>query len=1410
MFKNPGTSSNRLSRGWLRAVTFGFALLLLPTLARPAGAVIYTYENTTSGTIPEVSTAACNGSGLARTFVVSDSFTVSTIALGINLSHPQRGEVRAVLFAPNGTSTAFLVGSTTPGADFDDNYDIHLSANNDGAGTPPLDDGSTDPVGEPYYPRLVNFAGANFYTGNAAGTWTLRVCDILIDGNAGTTLNRAKLTLDDGQPAENICTTTVDLEWGDNGDENAFTSAVIDDVTLSLSGTRDLTNDGANSGRNNFTTQTEVFGGQAGYYVMQFDGDDVGDTETVLLETTWTFDPPVRYETWEHLDIDNGSWEDYVRVLAFNQSGVRVPYQIVLGTAHEQAGDILESDIGNVIDTDTAGNASYIFTEPIATLVVQYMMGDDFTNPAQQRIGIGNPTFCAYDYGDAPSTYGSALSSGPRHVLGYRTLYLGANPPDGEQDGQPGAAATGDDTNTVGGVDDEDGVASFPTCSVSTYTVQVTATNASGATGYLVGYLDWNRDGDFLDAGERSATVAVATGTSGASQNVTWSSVPANCGGTAATYARFRFTTSQTRAESPIDGVGLRAPDGEVEDYQIPANTLPVTLAHVASERRGGELRLSFATATENANAGFRVWGLDAGGRRTLLAEVPSAGPDSFVPQRYELRLEAAGVAAVEIEDLSLYGKSRLHGPFRVGSEVGRPPQAATVDWAAARLAAGIDDGTAAARAASRARSVSGAARQAASTGVGVLRVREAGVQRVTYDELLAAGVDLAGVDPRRLAIVDRGAGVPRYVEAPGGVFGPGGYIELVVEPRLTLASPYDAMVIALDRRLAIAAAPLTVPPGAPGETAATDVHRADHVYSPASPTADPWFDEGLLAFGAPATAGRAFDLPGLAGGPVSLDVQLWGYGDKPGTSPPDHHVVVRLNGADVAEGWFDGVTPWSASIDAAGLVQESGNLLELVVPGDTGYDFDYVAFEGFEVSYRRRTQAREGRFAGVGEVVAAGSRGLRRQGGEAFAVDGFAPGAAVAVWTATRTGSYRSLQPAAGGAVSAPAGYPVFAAAESAMHHPEVVPGVAAARPSSSAEYVIVTHPAFLGEVDDLVDLQESRGLTAEVVTVDEIYAAYSDHAPSADAIRSFFTASQAEGALRYALLVGADSVDPYDHLGIGSVSYVPTHYGPYTPLISFSPTDEVLVDGDGDGVADVPVGRLPVRTPAELAAVVDKLWQWEERTAASRRALLVAGASDAAGSLTTVNEQFAASLSGWIAELAPVDEAGSAAVRARVLAAINSGTPLISFVGHSSMGQWDFTPLLTWQDAATRSNHGAPSFLAQWGCWNAYYVEPTVESLSSRFLLAEDVGAAGAIGATTLTTEASHQALGSLFFAHATGGAGTIGDALLAAKRDLAGLSVAQDAILGIALLGDPAAPLPSPPGPPGPPGPPAAGPK
>ncbi len=1399
-----------------RCSPVGWALLLVAALATgEAHALNYTYENTTSGPIPELGTdAACDGaSALERTFTVNDSFTVATIALGFNATHAIRGHIRAILFAPGG-SAVFIAQS----ADTDDNYDILLSTNSEGA----LDDNDTDPTGQPYFNRIVSLAGANFFTGNSAGTWTLRVCD-RTGGTTGT-FNRAYLMLGSATAATPVCTgSKPTVDWGTNGNVAALTTlSTTTNLTITQGATSDFAGTGASASGtllNAIVTRTTTNGNHTGYYSLSMDATALGgtqDAENVGLVSNLTLSPAFQDLSFSFLDVDiaatPGAWEDQVEIVATDPAGARVPYTMtpVAGASAQLAGDLAEGD-SSAATNQTTGNLNVVFSGAVSSLRINYTQGDD---PASENVfmvvGISDFSMCGYDFGDAPLTYGAA-----GQAMGSRNLYLGATRPDGEAvtpAAPDPAASTDDNTVASGSIDDEDGVSAFPSTTITaggSYTVTgIVVNNATGFAARLCGWIDFDTNGqggatgDGAFGADEGACIAIPF--SGGNANCTASGTTFTCSMTwtvpldyvrnsaSSTYARFRLSSNTGMTTSAFnDGGGAPSTSvGEVEDYQISSATLPVTVAWVESTRSGSDIALRFATATETANGGFRIWGSSAQGKRMLLGSIASQKTDSFEPLVYETTLRGTGLAAItaiEIEDLSLFDKNRLHGPFAVGSSFGSEPQADSIDWAAVRAESGVVTDLDRMRAAEAA--ISGDQAEVltlrstnAPASSGLLLVRQEGIHRVTYEQLLGAGIDLSGVPSARIALLDNGAGQPRHVKAPGDLFGPGSYIEFVARPSLTLASPVDAYLLTVDPRKAIAAAASDPGRGFAAQTVAVDRHRPDQVYSFAAPNGDPWFDARVQAQNAPATLTRTFDLPNLANAPVRLKVSLWGYGDFAGLTP-DHHVVLKFNGSEIAERAFDGITPWEPEIDVTGLATATGNTLELFVPGDTGYPFDNIAFEGFEATYSRATVARAGRFQGTAERL------------RAFSIGGFSGAEPVSVWKVAGSVMTRQLlQPQRGSVPAAGGPGQVYASEQSALYLPGIVAGLPAAKSSSTAEYLIVTHPAFANAVSDLVALEESRGFSTEVVTVDRIFAAYSDHASSAAALKSFLSASLAKGELRYVLLVGADTSDPYDHLGLGSVSFVPTDYREAGPIVRYAPTDESLVDRQNDGLGDVPIGRLPVRTVAELEATVDKLFAWEQSIGSGQpSALLAAGLSDGARAISLLNESYAASLAGWNTVQAQVDDSNAAAVRQQVLAAANAGAHLMSYVGHSSMDRWDFSPLFTWQDVATLTNAGLPSLYTAWSCWNSYYVEPNVESLSARLLRQPNAGAAGVIGASTLTTEESHRALGTLFFGRVNAGAATVGEAFHGAKQDLATQGGAADAIYGMTLLGDPAMSLP-----------------
>jgi hypothetical protein len=100
----------------------------------------------------------------------------------------------------------------------------------------------------------------------------------------------------------------------------------------------------------------------------------------------------------------------------------------------------------------------------------------------------------------------------------------------------------------------------------------------------------------------------------------------------------------------------------------------------------------------------------------------------------------------------------------------------------------------------------------------------------------------------------------------------------------------------------------------------------------------------------------------------------------------------------------------------------------------------------------------------------------------------------------------------------------------------------------------------------------------------------------------------------------------------------------------------------------------------------------------------------------------------------------------------------------------------------------------VVQYGCWNTYYVHPAADTLAHSLLLTPGGGAAMVMGGVTLTSATSDVLYAKVATARFAAGGGSYGEAVLAAKRDLATENAGLDEIqLGWTLLGDPALPMP-----------------
>ncbi|MCO8122082.1 C25 family cysteine peptidase [Stieleria sp. TO1_6] len=155
------------------------------------------------------------------------------------------------------------------------------------------------------------------------------------------------------------------------------------------------------------------------------------------------------------------------------------------------------------------------------------------------------------------------------------------------------------------------------------------------------------------------------------------------------------------------------------------------------------------------------------------------------------------------------------------------------------------------------------------------------------------------------------------------------------------------------------------------------------------------------------------------------------------------------------------------------------------------------------------------------------------------------------------------------------------------------VAESVPVADPLSAPSVIVVCPSRFRAAIAPWLDYRESQGVTVRVIDSQPTAAALTD------SIRQHATASD-----QFLILIGDTPV-------IGSTAdpafQVPMHYVATTVSAKFGSTptmatDYPYADVDGDGKSDLAVGRLPVDTPPQLAAMIGRIRAYESSVDFSR----------------------------------------------------------------------------------------------------------------------------------------------------------------------------------------------------------------
>jgi hypothetical protein len=509
----------------------------------------------------------------------------------------------------------------------------------------------------------------------------------------------------------------------------------------------------------------------------------------------------------------------------------------------------------------------------------------------------------------------------------------------------------------------------------------------------------------------------------------------------------------------------------------------------------------------------------------------------------------------------------------------------------------------------------------------------------------------------------------------------------------------------------------------------------------------------------------------------LSVDVQ--------GLSMAAHRVAVTLNGIEVGQIEVNSMerTEWRMDI-ATDQLLDGENRIGLRSLNGSG---DVSLLEAAGISYPRRLKAAEDRLQ------------LRQEAGRSLKLTGFGSDqvriydttdpAHVSMFTAVskaeNDGTYSVTVPASANAREL--------LALGARQEPLAVNSIERNQASdwrnaaNRADFVIIAPAAFHQQLAALQAKREGEGLRTVMVDIEDVYDEFGYGAHSAQAVRDFLRYAKGNWAVKpgYVLLAGDASSDPRNYSGQGGsqADLVPTGWVDTDTMEASS--DEILVDSDGDGVGEMSIGRLPVRTQEDLAAVLAKILAANalKPSGANNRGILTVADANLGYDFVRGNQNIRQALPAEMSVTAINREDGeAAAVRQQIIDRINAGPLMVNFFGHGSTGVWTSGGIFRLDDAAGLTNEQRPSLMVMLTCLNGAFADQN-ETMSEALLKTRHGGAFAAWSLSSMNYADVQEAMGTVWYQALMRG-GRLGDAARAAKASYDH----RDTRYTLVLLGDP----------------------
>ena len=327
-------------------------------------------------------------------------------------------------------------------------------------------------------------------------------------------------------------------------------------------------------------------------------------------------------------------------------------------------------------------------------------------------------------------------------------------------------------------------------------------------------------------------------------------------------------------------------------------------------------------------------------------------------------------------------------------------------------------------------------------------------------------------------------------------------------------------------------------------------------------------------------------------------------------------------------------------------------------------------------------------------------------------------------------------------------------------------------------ASLIIVTHPLFREQAEELAAFhRNTTGISVNIVETDQIYQEFASGQHDITAIRDFvrmlYMRATDRDTPRYILLFGDGSYDYKDRIP-NNTNFVPTFQSEESfKFIATYVTDDyfgIMGEEAGQGSSgnlDLGMGRFPVSDVDQAQAIVNKITHYAEKSdtiQSAWRNVMTFIADDEDGNL---HLHQAEELCDIVASKYPVYNVNKIyldayqlivtpsgprypSVNRAITSAVNNGSLIVNYTGHGGEDAWSEEKVLTIPDIENWTNADKLSVFVTATCEFSRFDNPERFSAGEMIIVKPQAGAIAIYSTTRLALATSNFKLDTSFFRH------------------------------------------------------------